>query len=238
MKFKAHNGDDGELYYARPSAPGKYPGVVLIHHMPGWDNWTMETVRNLAHHGFATVSPHLYFRFGPGSPDDVAAKARPVGGTHDDMVVGDVAGAMAFLRAQPESNGKVGIMGFCSGGRYTFIAASKLDNVDAAVDCWGGNMVPGDPARITPNKPQVGIEFVDGLKCPLLGIFGNDDKNPNPTDVNLIESELKKRNKRYSFHRYDGAGHSFFDSHRVAYRPEQAIDAWQKIYAFWNEHLK
>jgi carboxymethylenebutenolidase len=76
VKYKMRNGDDGEAYYARPTAPGKVPGVVLIHHMPGWDEWIMEATRKLAHHGFATVSPHLYFREGPGNPDDVGARVR------------------------------------------------------------------------------------------------------------------------------------------------------------------
>ncbi len=84
VKFKGHNGDEGEAYYARPSAPGKYPGVVLIHHMPGWDEWITEAVRKLALHGFATIAPHLYFREGAGSPDDLAAKARGKGGVADE----------------------------------------------------------------------------------------------------------------------------------------------------------
>jgi dienelactone hydrolase len=65
VKFRGHKGDTGEAYYAWPTGPGKFPGVVLIHHMPGWDEWITEAVRKLAHHGFATIAPHLYFREGP-----------------------------------------------------------------------------------------------------------------------------------------------------------------------------
>jgi carboxymethylenebutenolidase len=74
--------------------------------------------------------------------------------------------------------------------------------------------------------------------CPLLGIFGNDDKNPSPEHVNRTEEELKKLNKRYEFHRYDGAGHGFFDHDRAAYRPEQAVDGWKQVFAFYNRYLK
>ena len=102
VKFQGHNGDTGEAYYARPTAPGKVPGVVLIHHLPGWDEWITEATRKLAHHGFATISPHLYFREGPGSPDDVGARVRAAGGVADDQVIGDAEGAAAYLRAQPE----------------------------------------------------------------------------------------------------------------------------------------
>ena len=76
VAFRGHKGDIGEAYYARPLGGGPWPGVVLIHHMPGWDEWIKEATRKLAHHGLATISPHLYFREGPGSPDDVGARVR------------------------------------------------------------------------------------------------------------------------------------------------------------------
>ena len=126
VAFRGHNGDVGEAYYARPLGGGPWPGVVLIHHMPGWDEWIKEATRKLAHHGFATISPHLYFREGPGSPDDVGARVRAAGGVADEQVMGDVAGCMEFLRAQPYANGKVGVIGFCSGGRHTYLAACTL----------------------------------------------------------------------------------------------------------------
>ena len=76
VSFRAHNGDSGEAYYARPTRAGKFPGMVVIHHMPGWDEWITEVVRKFALHGYATIAPHLYFRDGPGSPDDVGARVR------------------------------------------------------------------------------------------------------------------------------------------------------------------
>ena len=125
VAFAAHGGATGEAYYAAPSAAGKMGGVVLVHHMPGWDDWTQEAARKLAHFGFACIAPHLYFREGPGSPDDLAARARTKGGVADDQVMGDVKGCMAFLRAQPESNGKVAVMGFCSGGATPISPAAR-----------------------------------------------------------------------------------------------------------------
>jgi carboxymethylenebutenolidase len=239
LMFKGPNGDQGEAYYARPTAPGKYPGVVLIHHMPGWDEWITEAVRKLALHGFATISPHLYFREGPGTPDDLAAKARDKGGVSDAQVVGDVAGAAAFLRARPESNGKVGVIGFCSGGRHAYLAACKLPKeINACVNCWGGNVVVDDPKLLNEMRPVAPIEMTNDLACPVLGLFGNDDQNPNRDHVNRLEEALKKAGKNYDFHRYDGCGHAFFNAARVAYRPEQAADGWAKVMAFYNKHLK
>ena len=122
VSFQGHNGDKGEAYYARPGKPGRVGGVVLIHHAPGWDEWIIETTRKIAHHGFACISPHLYFRDGPGSPDDVGARVRAAGGVPDNQVVGDVSGAIAFLKSQANSNGKIGLIGFCSGGRHVYLA--------------------------------------------------------------------------------------------------------------------
>ena len=113
-------GADGELinaYFARPLGAGPYPGMVLVHHMPGWDEWYREATRKFAHHGYAALSPNLYFRAGHGTPEDIAAKVRAEGGVPDEQVVGDLEGAMQVLRALPYSSGKVGIFGTCSGGR-------------------------------------------------------------------------------------------------------------------------
>ena len=237
VAFRGHRGDIGEAYYARPLGGGPWPGVVLIHHMPGWDEWIKEATRKLAHHGLATISPHLYFREGPGSPDDVGARVRAAGGVADEQVVGDVAGAMEFLRAQPYANGKVGVIGFCSGGRHAYLVACSLADIDAVVDCWGGNVIVDDPKLLNAKRPVAPIDLTENLRCPLLGLFGNDDQNPNPDQVNRTEALLRKLGKRCEFHRYDGAGHSFFDYGRPAYRPEQAADAWQKVLAFFGKHL-
>ncbi|MBI4505138.1 MAG: dienelactone hydrolase family protein, partial [Chloroflexi bacterium] len=222
ISIRGHGGDEIAAYYARPLGAGPFPGVVVIHHMPGWDEWTREVVRKFAQHGYAAISPHLYSRLGPGHPDDVAARARAEGGVADDQVVGDAAGAMQFLRAQPYSSGKVGVIGFCSGGRHTFLVACRLADVDAAVDCWGGNVVVDDPSQLNDKRPVAPIDLAASLACPLLGLFGNDDPNPNVDQVNRAEEVLKKHGKTYEFHRYDSAGHAFFAVDRPAYRPEQA----------------
>ncbi len=124
--MQGHRGDTIAAYVARPEGDGPFPGVVVSHHYPGWDEWTLEVTPKLANHGFATIAPHLWHRFGPGDPDDVGARGRGMGGMADDEVVGDVAWAARYLRGQPYHNGKVGIIGFCSGGRQVYIAACQL----------------------------------------------------------------------------------------------------------------
>ena len=236
VTIQGANGDTINAYYARPIGPGPYPGMVLIHHLPGWDELYREFTRKYAHHGYLTISPNLYCRDGHGSPEDVAAKVRAAGGVSDDQVVGDVGGALNFLRSLPNCNGKVGLFGTCSGGRHTVLVASRIDGFDAAIDCWGGRVCQAEDDR--PEKqPVPPIDYTADLRCPLLGLFGNDDQAPPPDQVNQHEEELKKHGKNYEFHRYDGAGHGFFYYDRPPYRQEQAVDGWNKIWDFLGRHL-
>jgi carboxymethylenebutenolidase len=237
VAFHGHNGEVGEAYYARPPGSGPYPGVVLIHHMPGWDEWMKEQTRKLAHHGFATICPHLYFRDGPGSPDDVGARVRAAGGVPDAQVMGDAAGAAVFLRSQAYSNGKVAVMGFCSGGRHAYLAACTVPGFDAAVDCWGGNVIVDDPKQLNDKRPVAPIDLTGKLNIPLIGLFGNDDANPTADQVNRTEAILKKLGKVYEFYRYDGVGHAFFNYERPGFKPEPMLEGWKKVFAFLNRNL-
>jgi carboxymethylenebutenolidase len=230
------NGDMINAYLARPLGPGPYPAMVLAHHMPGWDEWYRETAFRFANHGYVTLVPNLYFRAGHGTPEDVAAKVRADGGLSDDQAVGDLEGAMKVLRGLPYINGKVGIFGTCSGGRHAYLAACRVTGFDAVVDCWGGRVVMS-PKDLNDKTPVAPIDYTKDLSCPILGIFGNDDTNPTPEQVNQHEEELKKHGKEYEFHRYDDAGHGFFYYIYSAYRQEQAMDGWEKVFAFLENNL-
>jgi carboxymethylenebutenolidase len=233
-------GDQGELinaYLARPLGPGPFPGMVIIHHMPGWDEWYREATRKFAHHGYVALSPNLYYRAGHGSPEDVAAKVRAAGGVADDQVIGDLGMAMHYLRSLPILNGKVGIFGTCSGGRQAFLAACRVLGFDAAIDCWGGRVVMS-PDELTNKFPVAPIDYTADLSCPLLGLFGDEDHSPTPEQVDQQEAALKKHGKTYEFYRYPQAGHGFFYYDRPAYRPQQAVDGWQKIFAFLEKYLR
>lgn len=223
-------------YLARPLGPGPYPGVILVHHLPGWDEWYREATRRFAHHGYVALCPNLYYRAGHGTPEDVATNVRGQGGVADEQVLADLAGALAYLRNQPYLNGKVGLFGTCSGGRHAYLAACQLTGFAAAVDCWGGRVVMS-PAELSPKQPVAPLDYTAGLSCPLLGLFGEEDHSPTLAQVALHEQELQKQGKVYQFHRYPQAGHGFFYYHRPAYRPEQAMDGWQKIWAFFGQYL-
>ena len=230
------NGEMIHAYYARPLGPGPYPAMVLAHHMPGWDEWYREAAFKFANHGYLTIMPNLYFRAGLGTPEDVAAKVRADGGLPDAQAVGDLEGSMKYLRGLPNINGKVGIFGTCSGGRHAYLAACQAKGFDAIVDCWGGRVVmPAD--TLNEKTPVAPIDYTKDLTAPILGIFGNDDSSPTPEQVNEHEEVLKKHGKNYEFHRYDGAGHGFFYYIYKAYRQEQAMDGWEKVFAFLEKNL-
>jgi carboxymethylenebutenolidase len=241
VTFAGHNRDEIQAYFAQPDGPGPFPGVVVIHHLPGWDEWTTEVVRKLAHHGYAAVSPHLYSRTGM-APDEAGAAAfkglregAPIVGQTDDQAMGDIDASARWLKGQSNSNGRVGCIGFCSGGRLAYLAACRVQSIDAAVDCWGGAVTRWPTNDAHPVAP---IDLTPQMRVPLLGIFGNEDQFPTPAEVDQIEAALKSAGKDYEFHRYDGAGHGFFAHDRPMSRPEQAKDAWEKVFAFYAKHLR
>ncbi|HLH27951.1 MAG TPA: dienelactone hydrolase family protein, partial [Acidimicrobiales bacterium] len=134
-------GDGGDIlqaYLAEPTDRPPAGGVVVIHHMPGWDRATKEITRRFAAEGYPAVCPNLYSREAPGlPPEEASALVRERGGVPDERLVGDVAAAIGYLRGLSSCNGKVATIGYCSGGRQSFLAACSLQ-LDAAVDCYGG----------------------------------------------------------------------------------------------------
>jgi carboxymethylenebutenolidase len=237
VHLRGHEGDQIDAYLARPLGAGPYPGVVVIHHMPGWDEATKEIARKFAHHGYVAISPNLHFREGKATPQENSASVRQAGGMPDDRTLGDLEGAIAYIRELPYLNGKVGIIGYCSGGRQTYLAACKLSGIDAAVDCYGGGVV-AKPEELTARQPVAPIDFTKDLQCPLLGLFGREDQRPSPEDVAKTEAALKQYDKTYEFRIYDNAGHSFFSVDRPQYRVEAAIDGWQKVFGWFGKYLR
>ena len=131
------NGNQIHTYIARPDGAGPYPGVVMTHHAPGWDEYFREFARRFAEHGFIAIVPNLFEQFGQGTPDDVAAAARGAGGVSDASVIGDSQAALDLVKNMPWSNGKVGVIGTCSGGRHSLLVATKVPGFSAAADLWG-----------------------------------------------------------------------------------------------------
>jgi carboxymethylenebutenolidase len=238
VTIAGQGGDLVEAYLAQPEGDGrpKRGGVVVIHHMPGYDEWSKELTRKFAFHGYPAICPNLYSREAPGaSPDDAAAAARAAGGVPDDRLVGDVAGAIEVLKGLPLCSGKAATIGYCSGGRQSVLAAVSLP-LDAAVDCYGAFVLESPPDGYPSSIRPLG-DRVKQLRCPLLGLFGADDQFPAPDEVTELEKLLTDAGKEFEFHTYEGAGHAFFNTDRPAYRPEAAADGWSRIWDFFGRHL-
>lgn len=235
VMITGQGGDQIEAYVARPGDTDSFGGVVVIHHMPGYDTSTKEITRKFAAHGYLAVMPNLYYREAPdASPDDAAAAVRAKGGVADEQLVGDVAGAAGYLRGQPGCNGKIGVIGYCSGGRQSFLSACSLP-FQAAVDCYGGAVVYVPEQAPASMKPLIGLS--KDLSCPLLGLFGADDQFPTPAETAELSAVLDSFNKPHEFHTFAGAGHAFFSVDRPAYRVEAANEGWAKIWDFFGKHL-
>jgi carboxymethylenebutenolidase len=236
IMIAGHDGDAVEAYISTRTGGGPRGGVVVIHHMPGYDRATKEIVRRFAELGYDAVCPNLYYREAPGAdPADAAATARARGGVPDERLLGDVEAAASHLRSLAASNGKVGVIGYCSGARQSVLAACHLE-LDAAVDCYGAFVVEPVPDEF-PLEVRNLLGVLGDLRCPLLGLFGNEDSHPAPDDVDELERILEAAGKTYEFHRYDDAGHAFFAVDRPSYRVAAANDGWERIEAFFGRYL-
>jgi carboxymethylenebutenolidase len=227
-------------YLATPNQPGNYPGIVVIQEAFGLVDHICDVARRFANIGYNACAPALYWRRGgpknPDSMDDV----RPVMfGLPDSEAVQDLEAAADYLRALPGATGKIGAIGFCSGGRHTLLFACSSSKVDAAVDCWGGFIHRADPDHESSSaRPKAPLDMVGQLHCPLFGVFGIEDQNPPPE----MEAELKKRgaaaNKNVTTKIFPAAGHAFLADYRPSYREGPAHELWRDTTEFFGRHLK
>ena len=233
--FAGDKGDTVGGYMARPLGNGPFPGVIVIHEVFGLVEHTRELARKFAGHGYIALAPDLYFREGPGDPEKVSTAVRASGGIPDARVIGDLEGSLTTICSVATSNGKVGCIGYCSGGRQTLLFACNTKNLTAAVNCYGGRVITDE---LSPKQPKAVIDMVSGLSCPLLGLFGALDQNPSPEHVARLDAELKKLGKEHDFKTYPAdTGHGFFADYRPSYRQESAVDGWKRIFEFFGRHL-
>jgi carboxymethylenebutenolidase len=237
LNLRGHRGDLIDGYMARPLGAGPVPGIVIIHHMPGYDGAHKEIARRFAHHGYIGALPNLHFREGKATPEENSASIRAAGGMPDDRTMGDVQGAIDYVRTLPYHNGKIGVIGYCSGGRQAYLAACTLKGIDAAVANYGGG-VAAKPEGLTPQQPVAPIDLTKDLQCPLLGLFGVEDTRPSQDDMRKTQEALKKHNKTFELHTYENAGHAFFAVDRPQYRVHAAVDGWKRIFDWFGKYLK
>ncbi|HXF52150.1 MAG TPA: dienelactone hydrolase family protein [Dehalococcoidia bacterium] len=217
-------------YVTVPEGPGPFPAVIVIQHAGGVDAFVQTMTDRIAEAGFVGVAPDLYHREDPSSADDPMTR---MGRLRDRTIIADVNAAIEHAKTLPEFRAdRIGITGFCMGGRVAYLMATKRPDLKAAVVFYGGNIFV--PWGEGPSP----FDGTADIACPILGLFGEDDPNPSPRDVARLDAELTRLGKPHEFHSYAGAGHAFMNEGRPSYRPEAARDAWQKCVAWFERYLK
>ena len=217
-----------EVLVFEPEGAGPFGGVVVAQHLPvahiglQKDPFTIDVGERLARAGYACVIPHL-FHWWP-ADEDIAVKRAEI---RDDRTIADLDAATAMLAGLERVDGdRIAIMGHCWGGRISWVGACSTPQFKAAIMAYGGRVklaMGGVPA----------IELAGQINCPMMGLFGNDDQNPSPADVDDMSAALTAAGIAHEFHRFDGAGHGFQDyTNPERFRAEQSADAWKKIFAF------
>jgi carboxymethylenebutenolidase len=226
-------------YLGQPSQAGRNPGIVVIHEAFGLVEHIRDVARRFANIGYNALAPDLYTRSGSPDPNNMEAVFPVMFGLPDAQAVGDLEAAAAHLRGLPGATGKIGAIGFCSGGRQTLLFACSSDKVDAAVDCWGGFIHRATPdAETTPARPTPILNMVDRLHCPLFAVFGEEDQNPTVAQSEELRSRAQRAGKDVTIKVYENAGHAFLADYRPSYREGPATELWADAVAFFNKHLK
>ena len=245
--------DDMMTYVSQPNVAGRQPAVIVIQEVFGINANIQAITDRLGAEGYFAVAPALFHREGTteeirgtnpmysyagvaGVPDDPPvqeARTRAVGNWKDSEIILDISHTIDWLRTHPRVLGdKIGIVGFCAGGRITYLAAAACPGLSAAVDFYGGNkLVAWGGSGPTP------FDRTPNIQCPIMGNYGDQDQNPTADQVRQVEAELQKYNKAYDFKIYPGAGHGFMCDDRPSYHEASVKDAWTRTLGWFQKHL-
>ena len=232
------NGFKVPAFYAAPAGKTNLPVILVIQEIFGVHEYIADTARRFAQAGYLAIAPELYARQGDPSKYNEMAKlmTEVVSKVPDEQVMADLDGAVKWAGANGGNLTKVGITGFCWGGRITWLYAEQSSNVKAGV-AWYGRLV-GTPSALTPKHP---LDLAAGLKAPVLGLYGGQDGGIPVATVNQMKEALadaaSKGNaaaKASEFVVYPDAPHAFHADYRPSYRKEAAEDGFQRAMAWFK----
>jgi carboxymethylenebutenolidase len=224
-----------EGFLATP-AGGPQPGVVVIPDVWGLADHTRDVAMRLAGEGFAALALDVYRKTGRPEIADVSAAMAWIRELSDPLVLSTVQDGIDALARDASAGRKVGVIGFCMGGQYAWLAACACTGLSAAAPFYG--MVRYEPGLDPVKKPRAPLDAVATLACPALGLFGREDAIIPNADVDELEARLARQRQPFEIVRYDGAGHAFFNDTRPAlYRPAAAADAWGRLLTFLRARL-
>jgi carboxymethylenebutenolidase len=213
---------------AQPAGTGRWPGVIVVQEAFGLNDHIKGVARRLAGEGYVTLAPDLFHRGGPGRVagyDDLPKALTMMSGLTDDGIVEDIASAVTALEGSGSVRAdRIGITGFCMGGRVSYLAACALPGkIRAAVPFYGGG---------------IPIDRTATLNAPVLAFFGEDDPFIPLDQVNALQAEAARLGKSLEVHVYPNAPHGFFCDERDSYRKDAAADAWKRMTGFLARHLQ
>lgn len=222
---------------ARPTDDGSYPAVIVVHEAFGPNAHISDVAARLAGEGYVTLAPDLYYREQKGAGyDDLQEAIRLMMTLRDDTIVQDMAAAITYLQQQPFVRAeRIGVMGFCMGGRIAFLTACLNPAVKAGVPFYGGGIASMTQPSTATRAP---LDCAERLTAPLLLFFGENDAFIPRDEVDRIRERLAALGKDATIVVYPGAPHGFFCDQRDAYRPDAARDAWQRLLEFFACRLK
>ena len=220
-----------------PTAGNSFPAIIVVQEAFGVTRHIEKVCDRFAQEGYVAVAPALFHREHPNPKlgyDEMPAVQRYMGALRDDELVEDLNVTIQYLQeTYGRTRGqKIGIVGYCVGGRITYLAATSCPELSAASVYYGGRiLVPfGDgPAP---------IDLTSQINMPVMGNFGQDDANPSPDDVGQIEAKLKEAGVTYDFKTYPGAGHGFNCDERDSYHEASAADALTRTLGWFDRYLK
>lgn len=208
-------------------------GVVVVQEAFGVNEHIEDVTRRVASLGYHAVAPHFFHRTGSAviPYGEFQQVMEHFAALNDDKVLSDVDAAVAHLVGKGLPANRVGIVGFCFGGRVTFLTAARRQ-LGAAVGFYGGGIVT---SRI-PALPAL-VDEAKTLQTPWLGLFGDDDQSIPVEDVERLREELRSAPVEAEVVRYAGAGHGFFRDVSDDFRPEASEDAWRRLQNWFDRHL-
>jgi carboxymethylenebutenolidase len=233
---------DGEMpgYRAMPAKGKNFPVAVVVQEIFGVHEHIKDICRRFAKLGYLAVAPSLYFRQGDTTQLKMEDVMKVVAQVPDEQVLADLDSTVAFARASGKSDGRrVGITGFCWGGRIVWLYAAHNKDLDAGV-AWYGRLVAAPNAKPNPLTPRQPIDLVDELKAPVLGLYGGKDQGIPVESVEQMRAALKKSKSKDARASeiivYPEAGHGFHADYRPSYNKEAATDGWQRLQAWFKKY--
>lgn len=221
-----------DLYASVPSSSGPFPAIVVSQHGGGVDQFIQTICDRLAESGYAAVAPNLYHRV-PDSVRNADPRPRPWDILSDPDIIADINATVDFLRSHPAIDGdRLGITGFCMGGRVAWLGAAVNPHFKALAPYYGGNLMVTWGAGETPP-----FDLAADINCPILFHFGEVDENPSQEDLRKFDAELTRLGKPHQFYTYPGADHAFMDFTAGRYQQAAADASWPRTLEFFAAHL-